>query len=67
MKVYFYWSEPLKWAREISEAEFSSKVKKIEADGLDPLECLDVVHGITDDGELEIEVYLEIPSDKLKK
>ena len=52
--------------REITEGEFKDSIKMMEVCGLDPIECIEVVHGITDYGELDIEVYLKIPS-KLKK
>ena len=65
MKANFYLVETLT-TRVITEKEFKASIKKLEVCGIDPIECIEVVHGIRD-GKLDIEVYLEIPSDKLKK
>ena len=63
MKANFYWVEPLT-NREITEGEFNYSIKMMEAYGLDPIEFIEIAHTIID-GELVIEVYLKITSDKL--
>ena len=63
MKATFYLVETLttRVITEIKENEFKYSIKMMGVFGIDPIECIEVVHGIRD-GELEIEVYLEIPS-----
>lgn len=63
MKATFYLVETLT-TRVITEGEFKASIKMMEVFRIDPIECIEVAHGIRD-GELEIEVYLKLPSGKL--
>ena len=63
MKATFYLVET-STTRVITEKEFKDLIISIQVSGIDPIECIEVAHGIRD-RKLEIEVYLEMPSDKL--
>ena len=62
MKETFYLVDK-QTTRVITEKKFKALIISIEVSGIDPIECIEVAHGIRD-CKLEIEVYLKMPSDK---